>query len=146
MAADHRQFGIPPPRRPPGPITGMWDFRVPNCVRARKPFAIMAGCGFSPRMKILVVGKGGREHALVRALADAPGNSALFCFPGSDAIGALAGIIAVDGMDGLLEWIDRERPDLVVAGEEAWLVKDEGLANACERMGVPCWGPHKTPT
>ena len=102
-----------------------------------------AGCGFSPRMKILVVGKGGREHALVRALADAPGKSELFCFPGSDAIGALAGIIAVDGMDGLLGWIDRERPDLVVAGEEAWLVKDEGLANACERMGVPCWGPHK---
>lgn len=94
-------------------------------------------------MKILVVGKGGREHALVRALADAPGVTTLYCFPGSDAIGALATIVKVDGMAGLLGWIDSDRPDLVIAGEEVWLVNGEGLANACERMGVPCWGPHK---
>src|SRR6478735_8617528 len=94
-------------------------------------------------MKILVVGKGGREHALVRALADAPGNADLYCFPGSDAISTLATIVAVEGMAGLLGWIDNERLDLVVAGEESWLVNGEGLANACERMGVPCWGPHK---
>lgn len=33
--------------------------------------------------------------------------------------------------------------DLCVAGEEAWLVKDQGLANMCERAGIPCWGPLK---
>lgn len=94
-------------------------------------------------MKILVVGKGGREHALVQALADAPTKAQLFCYPGSDAIATLAATLQVDGMDGLLAWIGNERPDVVVAGEEAWLVQGEGLANACQRMGVPCWGPHK---
>ena len=41
-------------------------------------------------MKILVVGKGGREHALVRALAESPSKPELFCFPGSDAIFEIA--------------------------------------------------------
>ena len=94
-------------------------------------------------MTLLVVGKGGREHALVRALADAPTPVRLHCFPGSDAIAELAAPVAAGGLDDLLEWIARERPDLVVAGEEAWLVQGEGLANACQRLGIPCWGPHK---
>ena len=94
-------------------------------------------------MKIIVVGKGGREHALVTALAASPGHPELHCFPGSDAISTLARRIPGAGMDSLLGWIESEKPDLVVAGEEAWLVQDEGLANACERFGIPCWGPHK---
>lgn len=94
-------------------------------------------------MKIIVVGKGGREHALVTALAASPGHPELFSFPGSDAIARLAQRLPGTGMDSLLAWIETEKPDLVVAGEEAWLVQGEGLANACERFGIPCWGPHK---
>ena len=41
-------------------------------------------------MKILVVGKGGREHALIRALSESPEAPELYCFPGSDAIFELA--------------------------------------------------------
>ena len=37
----------------------------------------------------------------------------------------------------------REGIDLCVAGEEAWLIKDRGLANLCEEAGIPCWGPRK---
>jgi len=44
-------------------------------------------------MKILVVGKGGREHALVRALSESPGKPELYCFPGSDAIATLAQVL-----------------------------------------------------
>ncbi|MFM7180822.1 MAG: phosphoribosylamine--glycine ligase [Verrucomicrobiales bacterium] len=94
-------------------------------------------------MKIIVVGKGGREHALATALAVSPGQHTLYSFPGSDAIAALAERVPGSGMDSLLAWIETERPDLVVAGEEAWLVQGEGLANVCERLGIPCWGPHK---
>ena len=65
------------------------------------------------------------------------------CFPGSDAIATIAEPVPATDMAGLLAWLEEERPDLVVAGEEAWLVKDEGLANACERLALPCWGPHK---
>ena len=95
-------------------------------------------------MKILVVGKGGREHALIRALAESPGEHELFSFPGSDAISQLAEIVEVgDEVEELLAWMSAVGIDLCVAGEESYLVKDDGLANACERAGIPCWGPHK---
>jgi phosphoribosylamine---glycine ligase len=94
-------------------------------------------------MKIVVVGKGGREHALVRALAESPGNPELFSFPGSDAILQLAKPVPADGLESLVEWMKAEKIDLCVAGEESYLVKGEGLANLCERAGIACWGPHK---
>ena len=94
-------------------------------------------------MKILVVGKGGREHALIRALAESPSAPVLYCFPGSDAIFERAHAVPVDGLHSLIEWMVAEKIDLCVAGEESYLVKDEGLANLCEQVGIPCWGPHK---
>ena len=94
-------------------------------------------------MRILVVGKGGREHALVRALAESPGKPELFCFPGSDAIFEIAQPIHADGLESLVDWMKQNAIDLCVAGEESYLVKGEGLANLCERHGIPCWGPPK---
>ena len=94
-------------------------------------------------MKILVVGKGGREHALIAALNESVTETELFCFPGSDAISELAESVEVDGLHSLISWMKENRIDLCVAGEESYLVKDEGLANLCEQAGIPCWGPHK---
>jgi len=93
-------------------------------------------------MKIVVVGKGGREHALVRALAESPGAPELFCFPGSDAIFEIAKPVAANGLESLVAWMIAEQIDLCVAGEESYLVTGEGLANLCEQAGIPCWGPH----
>jgi phosphoribosylamine--glycine ligase len=95
-----------------------------------------------PEMKIVVVGKGGREHALVRALAESPSAPELFCFPGSDAIFQIARPVAAAGLESLVEWMEVHEIDLCVAGEESYLVKGEGLANLCEKAGIPCWGPH----
>lgn len=94
-------------------------------------------------MRILVVGKGGREHALVKALAESPGNPELFCFPGSDAIFHLAKPVNADGLESLIAWMKTNGIDLCVAGEESYLVKGEGLANLCEQNHLPCWGPPK---
>lgn len=94
-------------------------------------------------MKILVVGKGGREHALITALDESPVESDIYCFPGSDAISTLAQSVEVDGLHSLIDWMSLNKIDLCVAGEESYLVKDEGLANLCEEAGIPCWGPHK---
>ena len=94
-------------------------------------------------MRILVVGKGGREHALVRALSESPGKPEIFCFPGSDAIFSIAKPVQVDGLESLIEWMKSNAIDLCVAGEESYLVKGEGLANLCEKNGIPCWGPPK---
>jgi phosphoribosylamine--glycine ligase len=94
-------------------------------------------------MRILVVGKGGREHALVRALAESPGKPELFCFPGSDAIFELAKPVEANGLESLVAWMKANAIDLCVAGEESYLVKGEGLANLCAKNGIPCWGPPK---
>ena len=93
-------------------------------------------------MKIVVVGKGGREHALVRALVESPGQPEVFCFPGSDAIFQLAKPVPADGLESLVNWMAANEIGLCVAGEESYLVKGEGLANLCEKVGIPCWGPH----
>ncbi|MDP1586555.1 MAG: phosphoribosylamine--glycine ligase, partial [Prosthecobacter sp.] len=94
-------------------------------------------------MKILVTGKGGREHALITALSESPQRHELFAYPGSDAIAALATRVDVPGLPELIVWMQQNGIDLCVAGEEAWLVKDRGLANLCAEAGIPCWGPLK---
>lgn len=94
-------------------------------------------------MRILVVGKGGREHALLRALAESPQKPELFCFPGSDAIFEIAAPTTAVDLETLIAWMTENSIDLCVAGEESYLVKNEGLANLCQRAGIPCWGPQK---
>lgn len=94
-------------------------------------------------MKILVTGKGGREHALITALSESPQKHELFAYPGSDAIETLATRVEVAGLPELIAWMTQNGIDLCVAGEEAWLVKDIGLSNMCADAGIPCWGPRK---
>lgn len=94
-------------------------------------------------MRVVVVGKGGREHALVRALAESESAPQLFCFPGSDAIRELAEPVPADGLESLVSWMSANAVDLCVAGEESYLVTGEGLANLCARAGIPCWGPRR---
>ena len=94
-------------------------------------------------MKIAVIGKGGREQALVETLAASPCKPELFTFPGSDAICQTATRIEADGFDALIQWMVDNKIDLCVAGEESYLVKEDGLANRCAAAGIPCWGPPK---
>ncbi len=94
-------------------------------------------------MKILVTGKGGREHALITALSGSPEKHELFAHPGSDAITALATCVTAAGLPELISWMKQNQIDLCMAGEEALLVKDRGLANLCAEAGIPCWGPLK---
>ncbi len=94
-------------------------------------------------MKILVTGKGGREHALITALSESPQKHELFACPGSDAIATLATRVDATELPELITWMKQNAIDLCVAGEESWLVKDRGLANLCAEAGIPCWGPLK---
>ncbi|MFZ4765192.1 MAG: phosphoribosylamine--glycine ligase [Roseimicrobium sp.] len=94
-------------------------------------------------MKILVTGKGGREHAILAALRQSAPEATLFAFPGSDAIAGLAKCVPARDLLDLVAFMQREKVDLCIAGEEALLVKDRGLANLCAEVGIPCWGPVK---
>lgn len=94
-------------------------------------------------MKILVTGKGGREHAILTALGESPSKPTLYACPGSDAISTLATCVNHADLPDLIAFMKQEGIDLCVAGEEAWLVKDRGLSNLCAEAGIPCWGPLK---
>ncbi len=92
-------------------------------------------------MKILVVGGGGREHAIVWRLSrDGEGHS-IFCAPGNAGIAGIATCVPVgaEDVDGIVKWARDNRPDLVVVGPEAPLVK--GLVDELLSIGVPTFGP-----
>jgi phosphoribosylamine---glycine ligase len=92
-------------------------------------------------VRVLVVGSGGREHALAWALAESPSVDELLAAPGNAGIGEVARCAAVDATDvrGLVDLADRERIDLTVVGPEAPLVA--GLVDALKARGLPAFGP-----
>jgi phosphoribosylamine---glycine ligase len=92
-------------------------------------------------MRVLVVGSGGREHALVWAISASPIVDGVFCAPGNTGIAEEAECIAIAATDiaGLVEFCHRERIDFVVVGPEAPLVL--GLVDALEAEGIAAFGP-----
>lgn len=92
-------------------------------------------------MKILIVGSGGREHAITWRLAQDAAGHDLYCAPGNAGTAALATNVAVgaEDVEGIVAWARANRPDLVVVGPEAPLVK--GLVDALEAAGVVAFGP-----
>ncbi|WP_263835392.1 phosphoribosylamine--glycine ligase [Salinibacter sp.] len=95
-------------------------------------------------MRILVVGSGGREHALVKALAQSGQVSALFAAPGNPGTAQKAtnvGLEATD-LDGLVDFAETEAIDLTLVGPERPLVT--GIVDRFEAAGLPIVGPTKT--
>ncbi|MGZ4430141.1 MAG: phosphoribosylamine--glycine ligase [Gaiellales bacterium] len=92
-------------------------------------------------MRVLLVGSGGREHALAWSLAQSPRLAELHAAPGNPGIAELATVheIAVSDLDGLTRLAASLETDLVVIGPEAPLVA--GLADRLEQIGIACFGP-----
>jgi phosphoribosylamine--glycine ligase len=92
-------------------------------------------------MRVLVVGAGGREHALAWRLARDPAVERVLAAPGNAGIARVASCfgVAADDVDGLLALVEAERVDLAVVGPEGPLVA--GLADRLATAGHPVFGP-----
>ncbi len=92
-------------------------------------------------MKILVVGSGGREHAIAYRLSLDETPHEIYCAPGNAGTAEIAQNIAIGAEDvaGIAGWAAAEKPDLVVVGPEAPLVK--GLADELAKHGIAAFGP-----
>jgi phosphoribosylamine---glycine ligase len=92
-------------------------------------------------MKVLVIGGGGREHALVWKLAQSPRVSKLYCAPGNGGIAQDAECLPVDtrSLDSMVELASKIQPDLTVVGPELPLTL--GVVDEFQRRGWPIFGP-----
>jgi phosphoribosylamine---glycine ligase len=92
-------------------------------------------------MRVLVVGSGGREHALAWAISASAVCDALYAAPGNAGIADVATCVAIaaDDIDGLCAFARDEKIDLVVVGPEIPLVA--GLVDRLEAQGTPAFGP-----
>jgi phosphoribosylamine--glycine ligase len=92
-------------------------------------------------VRVLLLGSGGREHALATALAADPAVTALHCAPGNPGIGHLAQLHPIDlaDVDAMADLAVEVAADLVVVGPEAPLVA--GAADAIREKGIACFGP-----
>ncbi|MBP1691284.1 MAG: phosphoribosylamine--glycine ligase, partial [Bacteroidetes bacterium] len=92
-------------------------------------------------MDILVIGSGGREHALVWALRRSPGVRRLLCAPGNPGIAKLADVVPVraDDIPALLQLALRERIDLTIVGPEQPLA--QGIVDEFARHDLSVFGP-----
>ena len=92
-------------------------------------------------MNVLLVGSGGREHALAWKLRQSPLLSRLVAAPGNPGIASLAELadVKVTDVGGLVALARQMAADLVVVGPEAAL--EVGLADALAAVGIPCFGP-----
>lgn len=93
------------------------------------------------RVKVLVIGSGGREHALSLALSRDPHVSEVHAAPGNPGMATVASLHPVDPLDGaaVADLAGRVGADLVVIGPEAPLVA--GVADAVRAAGIACFGP-----
>ena len=92
-------------------------------------------------MKVLVIGSGGREHALVWKLRQSKRVRQVYCIPGNGGICAEAECVAADvrNLDSLLEAAHRIQPDLTVVGPEGPL--SLGVVDEFQRRGLRIFGP-----
>ena len=95
------------------------------------------------KMKVLIVGSGGREHAIATSVAKSKKVSKIYCAPGNGGIGQIAECVAIGAMefDKLVDFAKEKAIDLVIVGMDDPLVG--GLVDKMEEAGIRTFGPRK---
>ena len=94
-------------------------------------------------MKVMVLGGGGREHAICRGLKRSPEVTKLYCSPGNPGIAEIAECVALPAgdMEAVADFAEKNGIDLLVVGPELPLC--QGVADAVRARGIPVFGPSK---
>ncbi|MBP5781306.1 MAG: phosphoribosylamine--glycine ligase, partial [Clostridia bacterium] len=94
-------------------------------------------------MKIMVVGGGGREHAIIKKLKENPEVSEIYALPGNGGIARDAVCVPIGAKDipGVVKFAEENRIDYAVVAPDDPLVL--GMVDALEEKGIPCFGPEK---
>jgi phosphoribosylamine--glycine ligase len=94
-------------------------------------------------MKVLVIGSGGREHALAWKISQSPRVEKIYCAPGNGGIGRMAELVPIgaDEIEKLADFAGREKIDLTVVGPELPLTL--GIADLFEKRGLKIFGPDR---
>ena len=126
---------------PQGLINLKVSCRNPGLYASLHPCPSVASVANNLPSSVLIVGSGGREHALVRALAQSPAKARLLCAPGNAGIAQEAPCfpVAVDDIAGLVALAQREQVEFVVVGPEVSL--SLGLVDELIKVGIPAYGP-----
>lgn len=92
-------------------------------------------------MKVLVIGSGGREHAIALAVKESPKCSELIMAPGNPGMASLGRIenLSVEDIDGIVAFSQKENVELVIVGPEVPLCM--GLVDALQKVDIPAFGP-----
>ncbi|TPW17883.1 MAG: phosphoribosylamine--glycine ligase, partial [Elusimicrobia bacterium] len=95
-------------------------------------------------MRVLVIGSGGREHALVWRLAQSRQVTALYAAPGNPGMACQAKCVPIkaDALDDLVALAEREQIDLTVVGPEVPLI--QGIADRFQAKGLAVFGPSRS--
>ncbi len=95
-------------------------------------------------MKVLIIGGGGREHALAWKISESRSVESIFCIPGNGGISEIADCVSIDvqDLDRLVKFTKQEHIDLVVVGPENPLAV--GIVDHFEKEGIPIFGPRKS--
>ena len=94
-------------------------------------------------MKVLIIGSGGREHAIALKVSQSSKVSKIYCAPGNAGIDSIGQCVDLDVMDfdGLVEFAKKENVDLTIIGPDGPLA--EGIVDAFSRQGLRVFGPDK---
>lgn len=94
-------------------------------------------------MKVLIVGSGGREHAIATSVSKSPKVDKIYCAPGNAGIGQIAECVAIGAMefDKLVAFAVEQQIDLTIIGMDDPLVG--GVVDAFEAAGLRVFGPRK---
>lgn len=92
-------------------------------------------------MKVLVIGSGGREHAICWKLAQSPKVTQLYCAPGNGGIAQVAHCVAIPAtdIDAMVDWAIKSAIDFVMVAPDDPLAL--GMVDAFEQVGIPAFGP-----